>query len=117
MIGFMSQLDYLLLNNNKFTGQLPSELDHLTNLQLLLVDGNSLVGSAEHICETLDIKHFVSDCLGHTPEVDCQCCDLCCSDNTTGCNSLEWVGNASPTWEYGYTNGHYDHGPAVWMLP
>ena len=40
----MSELEYLRLSDNQFSGEIPAELGNLSNLKVLLLRGNRLIG-------------------------------------------------------------------------
>lgn len=74
-----------------------------------MIDDNHFVGNASAVCERKDkIKYFISDCGnssssgGDEPEIQCNCCTLCCNDENTTCNDAEWLGNQESIWETGY---------------
>ena len=121
-IGELVDLQHLLLKSNKLSGSIPTEMNNLSNLEVLLLEQNELVGNAdESICNRSPqnlskMKVFVSDCKS---EVQCSCCDLCCSDEDTICNAGEWDGGIDPVWEYGFRRGRYsyDMGPPTGGVP
>ena len=43
-LGTMSELQYLRLGDNQFSGEIPAELGNLPNLKVLLLRGNRLIG-------------------------------------------------------------------------
>jgi hypothetical protein len=124
-VGELVGLKHLLLKSNKLSGSIPVEMKNLSNLDVLLLDKNDLVGTAEPICKLMpnySIQHFVSDCSktsATTAEIQCSCCDLCCSDDDVVCNAGEWDGSIDPIWEYGFRRGRYsyDMGPHVVVVP
>ena len=112
-----------MLNKNELSGTLPSELDHLTKLEVLLLDKNNIVGDANVVCQTSNrdggesrLDTFVSDCKS---ELDCSCCTLCCEDKDVSCNAYDWKGNLDPIREYQYQRGRdaFDQGPYVYVVP
>ena len=76
----------------------------------ILIDGNSLNGTADVICEDdfFDLQFFSSDCLGPNAELSCDCCSLCCNDNSNvTCNNFEWTLNLDPIWEYAHSRAFF----------
>jgi hypothetical protein len=86
---------------------------------VLLIDGNNITGGADWICndDTVNITYFVSDCLGPVPEIECDCCQLCCNDNNVTCNNFDWHVNLDPIWEYGYSRVNYEFSQELLPTP
>lgn len=96
-------LTALRLQNNSFTGELPSELGLLTNIKTLYLQHNELEGSIpEPMCDIVlgrgsnvtnnDVfRDIEADCTmsNHTaaPFVSCEsgCCSVCCDSATQAC--------------------------------
>lgn len=74
----LTKLELIDLYANQFSGTLPSELGKLKKLRFLDAHDNNLVGSVpKEICK-LKLKDLIVDCLGPRPEVQCDCCTVCC---------------------------------------
>ena len=92
----------------------------LSNLQILLLDENDLIGDTNSICLDspwrTNLVHFSSDCKS---EVVCSCCDVCCDDDDVTCNAGEWDAGFDPIYEYGYQRRRYsfDMGPHTVNIP
>ena len=72
-------LQELHLEDNKFTGIVPTELGDHSNLKLLWLDHNSLTGIVPlSICD-LKLEHDLvslrATCAGSNPGLTCSCCD------------------------------------------
>merc|ERR1712107_658392 len=93
-----------MLNRNYLTGTIPSSFSNLNDLDVLLLDGNSLTGTSDVICTspTINTTFFSSDCGEPNPEIECTCCHLCCNDNNSTCNNYDWRVNLDGIWEYDY---------------
>jgi hypothetical protein len=51
---------------------------------------NELMGKVpDGLCRTVDEEEidFWSDCGGDSPEVNCECCSMCCNDEATECSA------------------------------
>jgi hypothetical protein len=115
-------LEHLLVNRNQLTGTIPTQLQNMHHLQVLLLDGNSMTGNADAICQSDKVNptHFIADCYpgtnGERPEIECRCCTQCCTDSDASCNNKQWTSNVDPSWEYGYIRPRYtfslDNAPA-----
>lgn len=68
-----------------------------------MIDQNKLSGSAEAVCKfPQNVEMFIADCQGETAEVDCPCCNVCCSAGNQQCNDDVWLGDSNPIWELGF---------------
>lgn len=84
------------MNDNKFTGTLPTELGTLPQLGDLSVHGNKFDGAVPlEVCslkefEGLEAVH--ADCLPMTStnitQNPCNCCDTCCNSESQVCISV-----------------------------
>lgn len=66
---------------NNFYGSIPTELGQLKTLESLDVHDNDLTGRMpRQVCQLRKhkLKELVADCLGPNPEVQCDCCTVCC---------------------------------------
>lgn len=77
---------------------------------MVLLDANNFTGDGNPVCAQRELAFFVTDCAGGNPEVDCECCNLCCSDDNPSCNDLDWTVNLDPIWEYGFNRHVYRFG-------
>uniref|UniRef100_A0A7S2N1H4 L domain-like protein n=1 Tax=Helicotheca tamesis TaxID=374047 RepID=A0A7S2N1H4_9STRA len=108
----LKYLSFLLLNRNELTGLVPPGFRDL-NLELLLLDRNSLIGDLDVICREDDPNPadvIIADCGGENPEITCTldtCCYACCSDDDSDCNEQAWHGNKDPIWEASYQRFYY----------
>ena len=78
------------------------------SVEVLLIDDNDLKGNTSDMCNRFDkINYFVADCATNSsegsPEIQCECCTLCCKDENVTCNDEEWLGSHESMWENGYT--------------
>lgn len=112
--GTMSKLNVLKLNNNKLTGTIPSQLSNLNDLKILLLNGNSLQGTTEKVCEAKNqrLVQFTADCYpsfnnDSGPEVECNCCSLCCNDEEPECNE-KVSGDFIRNWSATHDSSHGD---------
>jgi len=83
-LGRLYNLQNLLLGNNKLRGTIPSTLGNINRLHTLRIEGNNLSGiMPSSVCEgfSRDFSTFYADCT----EVECPCCNFCCSDATSQC--------------------------------
>ena len=83
----LSKLIVLNLDNNLFTGSVPSSIAVLLDLEYLFVSGNNGINNGmETICEQqlniIDQVH--ANCL--FGKVNCSCCTTCCGDPLAGGN-------------------------------
>eukprot|EP00537_Pseudo-nitzschia_pungens_P019540 CAMPEP_0172412928 /NCGR_PEP_ID=MMETSP1061-20121228/78158_1 /TAXON_ID=37318 /ORGANISM="Pseudo-nitzschia pungens, Strain cf. pungens" /LENGTH=794 /DNA_ID=CAMNT_0013149179 /DNA_START=188 /DNA_END=2572 /DNA_ORIENTATION=- len=102
-IGILTNLDTLLLNRNYLNGTIPETFSYLTDMDVLVLDGNSITGSADPFCNAnINTTFFSADCDTSDPEVTCSCCSLCCNDNNSTCNNLDWRINLDGIWEYDF---------------
>ena len=70
-----------------------------------MIDKNGITGDAETVCNMLTPpKTFVADCAGESPELNCRCCTICCSDGNSTCNDEVWLDEINPIWELGYVD-------------
>ena len=83
----------------------------LSFLEMLLLNNNSMTGSADGFCEGGPVPSvFGTDCFGTIPEVVCRCCTLCCDDGDDACNSIEGLANLDPIWENSFERKFYKFG-------
>lgn len=110
-LGNLSKLQFLLLNRNDLTDQVPQELGNIDSLRLLYLDHNALVGDLGMICNRPGAPPSIiaSDCKGSSPEVECECCQLCCQDGET-CNQDILVPSNDPLWQFSYNRVFYSFG-------
>ncbi|CAB9508304.1 leucine Rich Repeat [Seminavis robusta] len=94
-LGLLTNLERLQVSNNHFHGTIPNEIEELTLLKELLVNGNDLSGTVPvSFCQTRyageRASKVVADCLPNpetgVPAIQCAsgCCTSCC-DNTGVC--------------------------------
>ena len=83
------------LENNAFTGTLPTELSDLRNAFETLFSGNNLTGSVHDVLCASDKswKNLQSDCILVAPtndhgEIECDCCTSCCNVNREDCEAM-----------------------------
>lgn len=102
-LGSLSKMEYLLLNRNQLEGYIPETFSSMSGLRYFMIDQNKLSGSAAAVCQNEDsVEMFIADCQGSAPEVDCPCCNVCCSDGNAKCNDDVWLGDSNPIWELGF---------------
>lgn len=96
-LGSLGELRFLLLNRNQLTGRLPEAMINLENLVVLMADKNDLTHGFAAICEDGSDKlvFFSGDC---DSEVNCPCCEMCCSDDDPNCNSAGVIPNLDDTY-------------------
>ena len=73
-------------------------------IEFFMIDQNDLSGSADAVCSyPQNVEMFIADCQGgSSAEIDCPCCNVCCSDGYTQCNDDVWLGDLNPIWELGF---------------
>lgn len=105
--GKLSTLEYLLLNDNPISGELPMTLANMTNLFGVIIDGTNLEGNVNVFCELpnyqyVDGSQFVyADCGGDAPELSCLCafdCHCCDGGLEGGCSQPE-MANLDASWK------------------
>lgn len=104
---------------------LNDSVNQLKKIEVLLVDGNNITGTADAICSQkaqYNVTYFASDCVreGTTNQslpFECECCTVCCGETTTGCNDGFWSAMIDPTWETGYKRTTYDFGSEKLNIP
>jgi Leucine-rich repeat (LRR) protein len=103
--GKLTDLEFLLLNDNGgINGHIPKTLQNMTTLRAGLLDGTSLEGSFETLCELplfrdMDENEVLyADCGGNSPSVTCDCCKCCDVGNETGC-SQPFLSNWDVSWK------------------
>lgn len=102
-LGNCMRMEYLLLNRNQLEGGIPATMSSMLNLKFFMIDQNKLSGSAEAVCKfPQNVEMFIADCQGETAEVDCPCCNVCCSAGNQQCNDDVWLGDSNPIWELGF---------------
>ena len=75
------------LENNAFTGTLPTELSDLPNALEIVFSGNNFSGSVDDVCASdKSWNNRQSDCQPVAPpndhsEIKCECCTSCCNVN------------------------------------
>jgi hypothetical protein len=73
---------------------------------MLSLQRNDLVGNGDGtvnpVCDQVEMPpYFVADCK--VPEVNCECCSGCCSDDDPSCFAL----TSSPSFDGGFNRTHY----------
>eukprot|EP00934_Nitzschia_sp_Nitz4_P005189 Nitzschia sp. Nitz4//scaffold187_size43274//5079//6095//NITZ4_007329-RA/size43274-exonerate_protein2genome-gene-0.15-mRNA-1//1//CDS//3329539795//5179//frame0 len=91
-LGDLTQLRYFYIyGNSDVTGTVPSTYSQLHQLESFLFHNTSLIGTVDSIFCTLPDRGFPStmwaDCLGEEPEMECTCCDVCCSAEGGNCRA------------------------------
>ena len=66
------------VTHSQFEGRIPTELGKLKKLHSMDLHDNNLTGSVPREVCNLKLKELVVDCLGPKPEVQCDCCTVCC---------------------------------------
>ncbi len=86
-LGQLTVVTEISMNNNNFTGTVPAELARLSQMKFLSIQNNGLTGSVnDTLCLHRTWKRLVSDCAdGNPPEIECDCCTLCCPDTLEEC--------------------------------
>ncbi len=85
-IGLLSNLTYLRLSYNAFTGSAPEDLIYLKKLQLLQLQSNRITGMPHVNVPKLDSRifkasTFVADCgapFAFEDPMGCENCTMCC---------------------------------------
>ena len=73
--------------------------------EFVLLDRNNLEGSLLPLCGGNAIALVAADCT----EVECECCDPCCSD-ANECHDLDLISNIEALWESGYDRQFFQFG-------
>lgn len=100
-----------MLNRNDLDGSLPTQLANLGELEVLLVDGNDIIGNTSLLCSRQDqIEFFISDCYsgteGQPAQIDCSCCSTCCASGDALCSDFEWTSVHDPVVENDFSRGY-----------
>lgn len=119
----LTKLQYLFLNRNgKLAGQVPSDVQLLPDLRILLLSGTSMSGGLDHLCNRASplsaVEVASADCSGDTPELVCTCCSICCADGTTAdtnsasqpCTNTVYFGEIDPNWKDSFERTEYKFG-------
>ena len=88
------------------TDDTSASIQSTTCADFLLLERNSMNGTAKHICDRDDKPQvFMADCA----EVVCPCCSACCKDgeNDDNCDDQVWLGGVDPIWETKYERAFY----------
>ena len=82
----------------------------------------SLAGNLNPLCSRTNsvatIQIASADChqVGGEAELECPCCAICCSDDTTAadttCKESVYYGNLDPEWENSFFRQDYDFEPS-----
>jgi len=73
-IGILSQLELIMLSGNtRLTGPVPSTLQTLSNLHSIFIEGTELSSLPPEICDLPLLQDFWADCK----EIGCTCCNQC----------------------------------------
>jgi hypothetical protein len=75
---------------------------------ILSIQRNGLVGATDGtinpVCDEVEVPpYFVADCKEPDPEINCECCTGCCSDDDPSCYAL----TSSPSLDGGFNRTHY----------
>lgn len=86
---------------------------------MLLLDNNTITGSASEACGLSQLQVFVTDCGGDKPEVNCSsdCCMECCQDDGPECNDGGLLAQFDPVWEDSYQRRDYTFSEDLWFVP
>lgn len=88
-ISALSNLEFLRISNNMFTGTLPGYwMRFLFNLHTLWISGNDFTGSVPKVLCTLFMDELRADCApgdDGSIEIECDCCTFCCKPDGAGC--------------------------------
>ncbi|KAL7558431.1 hypothetical protein ACA910_015773 [Epithemia clementina (nom. ined.)] len=95
-LGRLLKLNEFRLSYNNFDGALPSEIQLLVNLADVQLDNTDLTGEIPtELCTRrassgIGIFRMTANCFaneesGQAPELDCDCCTLCCDTNGENC--------------------------------
>jgi len=77
-IANLKKLEILDLYANNLSGIIPSAIGQIKSLKEIYLNDNEFHGhTPKEVC-ALKPQNFVSDCLGPRPEVQCDCCTICC---------------------------------------
>ena len=118
-IGFLSSLENLILESNQLTGKLPGSIVKLSSMDVLVLDGNNLAGSADVVCDNLELEFFAADCGGgQDAKFKCVCCSVCCrGDQDEGCYDLGWSMDQSFVNENNFERSRYKLGDGTMFIP
>eukprot|EP00934_Nitzschia_sp_Nitz4_P006530 Nitzschia sp. Nitz4//scaffold324_size20210//12723//19246//NITZ4_008699-RA/size20210-processed-gene-0.1-mRNA-1//1//CDS//3329547889//6520//frame0 len=101
VMGNLISLEQLFVHENyALEGSIPKEFGNLSDLQEFWFHRTELTGSVDSIfCDILSSampSSLWGDCMGSPPEIECTCCDRCCSADGDSC-SLNAVSTTNPT--------------------
>lgn len=75
----LKHLEVIDMYANQLEGTIPSALGKLKKLRSLDLHDNNLTGKVpREICALRHLTELIVDCLGPKPEVQCDCCTICC---------------------------------------
>lgn len=80
-IGVFSELEFLQLHANSFSGTIPDAVGSFTRLSTFTLHETNFTGSIPPgLCDLVDngtLTSLIADCGGDTPEITCECCTDC----------------------------------------
>ena len=77
---YLSNLMHIDLSHNSLTSTIPESIGKLAFLKALVLDGNELYGTADTVCDNLELEFFAADCGGgENASIECTCCTTCCA--------------------------------------
>ena len=79
-IGTLPSVRTLLFHDNNLTGTIPTEFMLMSNLESLTLKSNDITGNLNFLCDLGNLRYLEADCSGNIPKVNCSCCS-CWGDN------------------------------------
>lgn len=84
-IGVFSDMEFLQLHSNLFTGTVPEAVGNYTNLAAFTLHDSSISGTMpQSVCNLRDtagngglLTSLIADCLPPSPNIICTCCSDC----------------------------------------
>ena len=114
--GKLVDLEYLLVNNNPISGELPTTVSNMTSLYGVILDGTNLEGNVNAFCElpnfqdTTGSQYVYADCGGDAPELSCLCafdCQCCDGGVEGGCSEPQ-LANLDGSWKNDFRRQNFE---------
>eukprot|EP00548_Thalassiothrix_antarctica_P018990 CAMPEP_0194194394 /NCGR_PEP_ID=MMETSP0154-20130528/75561_1 /TAXON_ID=1049557 /ORGANISM="Thalassiothrix antarctica, Strain L6-D1" /LENGTH=571 /DNA_ID=CAMNT_0038918821 /DNA_START=212 /DNA_END=1927 /DNA_ORIENTATION=+ len=119
-LGKISRLEFLAINRNEnIIGTVPTSVQSLPMLEIILMDKTSLSGDLNTLCDRFGglngktaIEVAGADCLdGQDAELVCDCCTICCHDIRISkkCSQNDDYRVLEDGWKNSYKNEGYEY--------
>jgi hypothetical protein len=88
---------FCFLGTNLLSGTVPTDLNTLSNLQILQFQNTDLTGDLDPVFCAFSFEYFDSDCGGSDPGITCACCTHCCTEGYCDANIPSEMPSTSPS--------------------